>query len=124
MRFEEHYKLIIEKVKAVEFAKEKDLKSVIADEAVKAIGQMLEADAAERFDNHLQSHPQEFRYCNRYHSTLYSSYQEAFSIYNDLGYLGENGEKTKKMLDILDAFIKHFELEWGMKIDQGGEKIE
>lgn len=116
MKFEDHYELISEKIKAVDFAKEKELRSVIADEAVKAMGQMLETDAAKRYDRHLHSHPEEFRFCKKEHAELYKPYQEAFSIYNDLGYLGGNGEKMKKVLELLDQFIEHFENQWEMEL--------
>lgn len=116
MKFEMHLQLIEEKIIAVEFAKDKNLRSVVADETVKAMGQMLEADAAKKYDRHLQSHAEEFKYCKMEHIMLYLPYQEAFSIYNDLGYMGGNGQKMKRMLELLYKFIEHFEEKWKIEL--------
>ncbi len=116
MKFEKHLELLSEKIRAVDLAKEEFLRSVVADEAVKAMGQMLEADAAKKYDRHLQSHAQEFRYCKKEHPILFSVYQEAFSIYNDLGYLGGNGEKMDRILELLEMFIEQFEKEWNIEL--------
>ena len=116
MKFEKHLQLIEEKIIAVEFAKEKSLGSVIADEAVKAMGQMLEADAAKKYDGHLQSHAEEFKYCKKEHINLFLPYQETFSIYNNLGYMGGNGQMMQRMLELLDEFIEHFEEKWNIEL--------
>ncbi len=50
MKFKNHLELLSEKIRTVDLAKEEDLRSVVADETVKAMGQMLEADAAKRHD--------------------------------------------------------------------------
>jgi len=103
-------------MRAVNLAKDEDLKRVVADEAVKAMGQMLEADAAKRSDRHLNSHAEEFKYCKRNHPVLFSAYQESFSIYNNLGYLGGNGEKMDRILELMKIFKKHFENEWDVEL--------
>lgn len=113
---EKHLELVKEKIKGVKLAQENELKSVVADESVKAMGQMLELDAARKMDEHLLSHPAEFDYVEKYHRELYETYQDAFSLYNEVGYLGENHGKLEKMLSLLDEFIEYFEDEWSMEL--------
>lgn len=114
--FEKHLKLAREKIDTVHVAHARGYVSVVGDQCVKVVEQLLDGDAFKNFKRHLTEHKEEFEYCSKHHPRIIRYFEMLFRLYSELGYEGEDGIKSRQAISLMKKVIDHFEEKWGIKI--------
>lgn len=107
--YAKHMTMVREKLGAVINAYQNKLNSVIGDEAIKVVEQLVEADVA-RQDVHMYKHIDRHQHINKeYPVDIQSATKKVWYAYKDLGYDGLNGNKAKFVVQNLKKILAYFE---------------